>query len=68
MAVACGAFPVAFRVQDLVRYIAEYPSMFLVRSLWGGQPSTTFTYTDGGFSNEPLGMAKNLVETVPGGT
>ena len=68
MAVACGAFPVAFRVQDLVRNIAEYTSPFLVRTLWGGLPTTTFTYTDGGvFQNEPLGMAKNLVENVPGG-
>ncbi len=68
MAVACGAFPVAFRVQDLVRNIVEYTSPYLVRNIWGGQPSTTFTYTDGGvFQNEPLGMAKNLVEQVPGG-
>jgi hypothetical protein len=67
-AVACGAFPVAFRVQDLARNIVEYTSPWLVRSLWGGNPSTTFTYTDGGvFQNEPLGMAKNLVEQVPGG-
>jgi hypothetical protein len=68
MAVACGAFPVAFRVQDLLRYITEYTSPYLVRTLWGGQPATTFTYTDGGvFQNEPLGMAKNLVEQIPGG-
>ena len=68
MAVACGAFPFAFRVQDLVRNIVEYSSPYLVRAIWCGQPSTTFTYTDGGvFQNEPLGMAKNLVEKVPGG-
>jgi predicted acylesterase/phospholipase RssA len=67
-AVACGAFPVAFRVQDLVRNIAEFTSPWLVRSLWAGQATTTFTYTDGGvFQNEPLGMAKNLVEQVAGG-
>jgi predicted acylesterase/phospholipase RssA len=67
-AVACGAFPVAFRVQDLARNIVEYTSPWLVRSVWGGNPNTTFTYTDGGvFQNEPLGMAKNLVEQVPGG-
>ena len=30
--------------------------------------STKANYTDGGvFQNQPLGMAKNLVETVPGG-
>ncbi len=67
-AVACGAFPVAFRVQDLARNIDEYTNQFLVRSLWDNQPITTFTYTDGGvFQNEPLGMAKNLVEKIPGG-
>jgi predicted acylesterase/phospholipase RssA len=67
-AVACGAFPVAFRVQDLARDITEFTSPWLDRSVWGGLPSTTFTYTDGGvFQNEPLGMAKNLVELVPGG-
>jgi hypothetical protein len=67
-AVACGAFPVAFRVQDLVRNIAEYTSEWLVKDVWGGKPFTTFTYTDGGlFQNEPLGMAKNLVEEIPGG-
>lgn len=67
-AVACGAFPVAFRVQDLVRDIADYASDTLDRTLWGGQASTKFTYTDGAvFQNEPLGMAKNLVERVPDG-
>jgi predicted acylesterase/phospholipase RssA len=67
-AVACGAFPVAFRVQDLLRNIVDYPSPFLDRSLWDGAPSRYFTYTDGGvFQNEPLGMAKNLVENQPGG-
>lgn len=67
-AVACGAFPVALRVQDLVRNIEEYTSRWLVRTVWGGQASTTFTYTDGAvFQNEPLGMAKNLVEQIPGG-
>jgi Patatin-like phospholipase len=67
-AVACGAFPMAFRVQDLARDIVEYTSPWLVRDVWGGQPRTTFTYTDGGvFQNEPLGMAKNLVERVPRG-
>jgi hypothetical protein len=67
-AVACGAFPVAFRVQDLARNIMDYTSQDLVRSLWNNAPSRFFTYTDGGvFQNEPLGMAKNLVEVLPGG-
>jgi hypothetical protein len=55
-------------VQDLERNIDEYRDPFLVKDIWGGQPSVTFTYTDGGvFQNEPLGMAKNLVEQVPRG-
>ncbi|HEX8817023.1 MAG TPA: patatin-like phospholipase family protein [Terriglobales bacterium] len=67
-AVACGAFPFAFRVQDLARNIVDFTSQELVRSLWNGAPSRFFTYTDGGvFQNEPLGMAKNLVEMLPGG-
>jgi len=67
-AVACGAFPIAFRAQDLLRNIADYPSPFLVSSIWGGASSRYFTYTDGGvFQNQPLGMAKNLVENQPDG-
>lgn len=68
-AVACGAFPFAFRVQDVVRNIADYlSSPFLARSLWAGKPSRPFTYTDGGvFQNEPLGMAKNFVDELPDG-
>jgi predicted acylesterase/phospholipase RssA len=67
-AVACGAFPFAFRVQDLARNIVDYPSEFLVKDLWDGNPSRFFTYTDGGvYQNEPLGMAKNLVELLPDG-
>ncbi len=63
-AVSCGAFPIAFSVQDVVRNIADFlGSPYLVQSLWNGQPSIPFCYTDGGvFQNEPLGMAKNLVE------
>lgn len=64
-AVACGAFPFAFRVQDLARNMADFPGEFLVKDLWAGNPSRFFTYTDGGvFQNEPLGMAKNLVELL----
>jgi hypothetical protein len=60
-AVACGAFPIAFRTKDLSRSMADYlPSDTLV-------PFPTdpyvFTYTDGGvLQNQPLGMAKNLVD------
>jgi predicted acylesterase/phospholipase RssA len=67
-AVACGAFPVAFRAQDLYRNILDYPSPWLDKSLWAGAPSRYFTYTDGGvLQNEPLGMAKNLVDMLPCG-
>ena len=61
-AVACGAFPFAFRTKDLVRQQSEYTRRFVVPF-----PSLveTFTYTDGGvFQNEPLGMAKNLVDLI----
>ncbi len=68
MAVACGAFPIAFRVQDLLRNIVQFTSPFLMSSLWGGQPSRYFAYSDGGvFQNQPVGMAKNLVEQLPDG-
>jgi Patatin-like phospholipase len=68
-AVSCGAFPFAFSVQDLVRNITDFmESPYLVKSLWGGSHSTSFCYTDGGvFQNEPLGMAKNIVEELPNG-
>ena len=67
-AVACGAFPFAFRVQDLLRDIADFARPNLVRGLWNGAQTRFFAYTDGGvFQNQPLGMAKNLVELLPGG-
>ena len=61
--VACGAFPVAFRTKDLTRARADYePSDTL--DAWPADPYT-FTYTDGGvLQNQPLGMAKNLVDEV----
>jgi hypothetical protein len=60
-AVACGAFPIAFRTKDLQRIMADYrPSHTLVP--FPTDPYT-FTYTDGGvLQNQPLGMAKNLVD------
>jgi hypothetical protein len=60
-AVACGAFPIAFRTKDLPRAVADYqPSDTLVP--FPADPYT-FTYTDGGvLQNQPLGMAKNLVD------
>jgi Patatin-like phospholipase len=60
-AVSCGAFPFAFRVKDLVRHRSEFDSPNVVFPM----PFETFTYTDGGvFQNEPLGLAKNLVDEV----
>lgn len=68
-AVSCGAFPIAFRVQGLIRNIKEFlSSPYLVKELWQGNESMEFAYTDGGvFQNEPLGIAKNLVERVSDG-
>lgn len=61
-AVACGAFPFAFRPQDLSRSQAEYADPFLLPFT---QSPRNFTYTDGGvFQNQPIGMAKNLVDEI----
>jgi Patatin-like phospholipase len=61
-AVVCGAFPFAFRPADLSRNDADYPSPF--RAPWKQSPQI-FTYTDGGvFQNQPIGMAKNLVDLI----
>lgn len=63
-AVACGAFLFAFRPQDLQRMRSEYADEFLLTDNLGPDP-LTFTYTDGGvFQNEPLGMAKSLVDQL----
>ena len=62
-ALSCGAFPFAFKLVDLYRTVADYPPVPpRVTSILPGQ---RFTYTDGGtFQNEPLGMAKNLVDQI----
>ena len=61
-AVACGAFPIAFRTQDLQRARVDYTSPNV--NNWP-DGTRTFTYTDGGvLQNEPLGMAKNLVDVI----
>jgi hypothetical protein len=60
-AVSCGSFPFAFSVRELTRRKAEYPPDAAIL----GDP-VTFTFTDGGtFQNEPLGLAKNLVDQIP---
>jgi predicted acylesterase/phospholipase RssA len=65
-AVSCGAFPFAFRVQDLARGIDCYNSSpFFDSGCFGGQTIRSFTYTDGGlFQNQPLGLAKRLVNSI----
>jgi hypothetical protein len=63
-AVACGAFPFAFRAQDLQRMRAEFTDPDIVQANLSADP-LQFTYTDGGlFQNEPLGMAKNFVDEL----
>jgi len=64
-AVACGAFPIAFRPQQLVRSKATDPDDYTSPTLaWSGDP-TPFSYSDGGtLQNQPLGMAKNLIDPI----
>ena len=60
--VACGAFPVAFRARALERSFADYADDLPLDWAEGNQ---TFAYTDGGvLQNQPLGMAKNLVDDL----
>lgn len=61
-AVSCGAFAFAFRVIDVSRNAADYANPDLQSHI--GIPQN-FSYTDGGtFQNEPLGMAKGLVDEI----
>jgi predicted acylesterase/phospholipase RssA len=60
--VASGAYPLAFRAKELDRRRGDYTKGNL--EPWIDDPSR-FTYTDGGvLQNEPLGMAKNLVNAI----
>ncbi|MDG4475465.1 patatin-like phospholipase family protein [Thiovibrio frasassiensis] len=60
-AVACGAFPFAFRVQGIER--SQTDEAYLGAEPFGFKK--LFAYTDGGaFQNEPLGMAKKLVNQI----
>lgn len=73
-AVACGAFPAAFRPQAITRDRNEYhplpPTPPAEREagttyvVWPGKGETfKFVYTDGGvLQNQPLGIAKNFVD------
>jgi hypothetical protein len=65
-AVASGAFPIAFRPQDIYRSAKketiDYPSSNIMP--WSQDPQP-YTYSDGGIlQNQPLGMAKNLVDLI----
>ncbi|HZQ47360.1 MAG TPA: patatin-like phospholipase family protein, partial [Verrucomicrobiae bacterium] len=61
-AVSCGAFAFAFRVVDVIRHATEYADPDLVTPI---APTQSFAYTDGGtFQNEPLGLAKRLVDQI----
>jgi hypothetical protein len=65
-AVACGAFPIAFRPQDVQRSAKGEPDDYAAENLepWAHDPAT-FTYSDGGIlQNQPLGIAKNLVDLI----
>lgn len=65
-AVACGAFPFAFRTRDLQRSAKAEPDDYAAENLepWEHDPAA-FTYSDGGIlQNQPLGMAKNLVDMI----
>ncbi len=61
-AVSCGAFPFAFSAVEVVRNKSDYNSPNLESQILSAQ---NFCYTDGGvFQNEPLGMAKDLVDII----
>jgi hypothetical protein len=64
-AVSCGAFPFAFKPVNVFRSPREYPSSNRETPIL---ESETFCYTDGGtFQNEPLGLAKKLVDKLDPG-
>ena len=63
-AVASGSFPLAFRAKEMNRKRVDYTKPNL--EPWTDDPQR-FTYTDGGvLQNEPLGMAKRLVNMIDG--
>ncbi len=65
-AVACGAFPFAFRTQDVQRSAKAESDDYGSTNIepWERDPAP-FTYSDGGIlQNQPLGMAKNLVDLI----
>ena len=62
VAVSCGAFPLAFKVVEVTRHAEEYEDNPPITPVGTTQ---SFAYTDGGvFQNEPLSMAKMLVDSI----
>ena len=61
-AVACGAFPFAFRTQSFERSKKADPNDYISPNLiWKGGPRT-YTYSDGGIlQNQPLGMESSAI-------
>lgn len=65
--IASGAFPFAFRTKELSRTLDTFNSNNPYISFDSDKKNwpKKFAYTDGGtFQNEPLGMAKNLVDKI----
>ena len=63
-ALSCGAFPFAFKVVEVARHLTEYNLPDRATNLGN---TAHFAYTDGGvFQNEPLSLAKRLVDSIDG--
>jgi predicted acylesterase/phospholipase RssA len=74
-AVASGAFPAAFRPKSISRSVGDFGDRLPVPVSpsdqgktfvdWSGRSPADFAYSDGGvLQNQPLGIAKNLVDDV----
>lgn len=66
-AVSCGAFPFAFREKKVTRtpdeYVSAYSQVYVPPGKTPLPAQSRFGYVDGGtFQNEPLGLAKTLVD------
>lgn len=72
-AVGSGAFPAAFRPKAIQRKVEEYGNRLPANDAqwvegktyvkWGGKSPMAFAYSDGGvLQNQPLGIAKDLVD------
>jgi hypothetical protein len=72
-AIASGAFPAAFRPKAILRKVEEYGDRLPANKAdwvegktyvkWRGKSPNAFAYSDGGvLQNQPLGIAKDLVD------